>query len=159
MKAVKLISVILALATLCCMFIACEEEDIYSIELPERDFYDITVSFQIKDSTGRTVFDAVDYNYKGHEEPTILNIVSDYVVIEADATFKTDQNNKLVQIGKFKATARKGEYWAFMEGTELDVQSILASQSLQNKHFIDGNMSEYLIEDGGKFTIVLVAAE
>ncbi len=159
MKAIKLISVILILATLCCAFIACGEEDYSKIELPERDFYDMTVSFQIKDSTGRTIFDAVDYNYKGHEEPTILNIISDYIVIEEDATFKVDQNNMLVQIGKYKATARKGEYWAFMEGTELDVQSILASPSLQNKHFIDGNMSEYLIEDGGKFTIVLVAAE
>ena len=159
MKAIKIISVILVLATLCCSFIACGEDDISSIELPERDFYDITVSFQIKDSTGRTVFDAVDYNYKGHEEPTILNIVSDYVVIVEDATFKTDQNNKLTQIGKFKATARKGEYWAFMEGTEHDMQTILASPNLQSKYFIDGNMSEYLIEDGGKFTIVLVAAE
>ena len=51
MKFAKIIALILALSTLCCMFIACEEGEDVEIDLPERDFYDLTVSFQIKDST------------------------------------------------------------------------------------------------------------
>ena len=45
-----------------------------------------------------------------------------------------------------------------MEGVDHDVQSILASSKLQDRHLIDSKMSEYLIEDGGKFTVVLVPA-
>ena len=44
-----------------------------------------------------------------------------------------------------------------MMGTGHDVQAILADKSLQTKSFIDAKMSDYLIEDGGSFTIVLVA--
>jgi hypothetical protein len=45
-----------------------------------------------------------------------------------------------------------------MEGVDHDVQAILASSSLQTKYLIDKKMSEYLIEDGGAFTVVLVPA-
>ncbi|MBQ8408726.1 MAG: hypothetical protein IJY39_07660 [Clostridia bacterium] len=158
MKSVKLISVILILATLCCTFIACDQGSTDDIELPARPFYDITVSFQIKDSNGRTIIDAVDYNYKGHEDPTILNIISDYLVIVADYKCTIDKNNTLVQVGGLKASVSKGEYWAFMKGTDVDVQTILADKSLQTKNFIDAKMSDYLVEDGASFTIVLVTA-
>lgn len=156
MKSIRLISLFLVLLVLGCSLIACDTENYEDIELPERPFYDMTVSFQIKDSTGRTIFDAVNYNYRGHEDPTILNIISDYVVIEADYKFTVDKNNTLVSIGGFKANTSKGEYWAFMKGTGHDVQAILASPSLQEKNFIDGKMSDYLIKDGESFTVVLV---
>lgn len=158
MKSVKIISLFLVLTTLCCVFIGCDQGSAEDIELPARDFYDMTVSFQIKDSNGRTIIDAVDYNYKGHEEPTILNIISDYLVIVADYKCTIDKNNTLVQVGGLKASVSKGEYWAFMMGTGHDVQAILADKSLQTKNFIDSKMSEYMIEDGGTFTIVLVAS-
>ena len=67
-----------------------------------------------------------------------------------------DKNNVLQQVGGVKA--RSGDYWGFMEGVDHDVQAILANPSLQTKHLIDKKMSEYLIEDGGKFTVVLVPA-
>ena len=73
MKSVRLISLVLILTTLCCVFIGCDQGSAEDIELPARPFYDITVSFQIKDSNGRTIIDAVDYNYKGHEEPITLS--------------------------------------------------------------------------------------
>ena len=157
MKAIRLISVIMILAALCATFISCDNGDAADIELPARPFYDMTVSFQIKDSKGRTIIDAVNYNYKGHEDPTILNIISDYLVIEAEYKCTIDKNNTLVQVGGLKASVSKGEYWAFMMGTGHDVQAILADPSLQTKSFVDAKMSDYLIEDGGSFTIVLVA--
>ena len=158
MKAIKLISVLLILTTLCCTFIACDQGSIDDIELPERPFYDMTVSFQIKNASGKTIIDAVDYNYKGHEDPTILNIISDYLVIVADYKCTMDKNNTLVQVGGLKASVSKGEYWAFMLGTNLDVQEILADKSLRSKNLIDAKMSDYLVEDGASFTIVLVTA-
>ena len=153
MKSIRILSLILILATLGCLFISCSKNG-EEIQLPERDFYDMTVSFQIKNSSGRTIVSAENYNYKGHEEPTILNIISDYLYIVEEYKFTIDKNNTLVQVGNTKA--KSGEYWAFMDGIDHDVQAILANSSLQNKHFIDEKMSEYLIEDGGQFTVVLV---
>jgi hypothetical protein len=138
------------------MFISCNQGTEEEVPLPERDFYDMTVSFQIKNSSGKTIVEAVNYNYKGHEEPTILNIISDYLYIVAEYRCTINKNNVLQQVGGVKA--RSGDYWGFMEGVDHDVQAILANPSLQTKYLIDKKMSEYLIEDGGAFTVVLVPA-
>lgn len=153
MKSIRLISALLVIAMLCCSFIACDDDSATDIELPERPFYDMTVSFQIMNSKGKILIDAVDYNYKGHEDPTILNIISDYLVIEAEYKCTVDKNNTLVQVGGVKASTSKGEYWAFKEGTGYDAQALLLDPK---KNFLDAKMSDYLIEDGGSFTIVLV---
>lgn len=153
MRSIRIVSVILILAALCCSFISCGIGD-EDIVLPTRDFYDMTVSFQIMDGNGRKLFDAKDYNYKGHEEPTILNIISDYLTIVEESRCTIDKNNTLQQIGGVKA--KSGQYWAFMEGIDQDVQAILQNSGLQSKHLIDQKMSEYMISDGGEFTIVLV---
>ena len=157
MKSIRLISALLIIVALCGTLIACSGDEVTEIELPARPFYDMKVSFQIKDSNGRTIIDAENYNYKGHEDPTILNIISDYLVIEAEYKCTIDKNNTLVQVGGIKASVSKGEYWAFMMGTGHDVQAILADKNLQTKSFIDAKMGDYLIEDGGSFTIVLVS--
>lgn len=150
MKTIRLVSVILVLAMLCCSFIACsttEEE----VELPERPFYDIKVSFQIKNASGKNIVEVENYNYKGHEDPTILNIVTDYLAIEANFKYTVDENNILTKIGSTKAG--KNERWSFtMEGVGLDMQTIL-------DNLVDKQMSEYLVEDGAAFTVVLVSNE
>ena len=157
MKSIRLISLFLVLLVLGCSLIACDTEDWQNVELPERPFYDMTVSFQIKDETGRNIIDAPNYNYTGHEEPTILNIITDYLDIEVEYKYSIDEKNKiLLSIGNKKADTSKGQYWAFMMGVGHDVQAILADSKQQEKYFIDGKMSEYLIEDGESFTIVLV---
>ena len=155
MKATKILSLFLILSTLCCMFVSCHQND-DNVKLPERDFYDQTVSFQIKDASGKTIVEATNYNYKGHEEPTILNIISDYLYIVVEYKCTIDKNNTLVQVGNVKA--RSGDYWGFMMGIDHDVQAILANTSLQKQYLIDKKMSEYLIEDGGQFTVVLVTS-
>ncbi len=148
MKTVRLLSVILALAMLCCSFIACDTTE-ENVELPERPFYDMTVSFQIKNASGKTIVDAEKYNYKGHEDPTILNIVTDYLAIEANFKYTVDENNILTKIGSTKAG--KNEHWSFtMKGVGLDMQTVL-------DNLVDKQMSEYLVEDGAEFTIVLVS--
>jgi hypothetical protein len=65
MKAIKFLALILALATLSCMVIGCSSEEEENMDLPERDFYELTVSFQIKDADGKIIVEAKDYNYKG----------------------------------------------------------------------------------------------
>ena len=156
MKSIRLISLFLVLLVLGCTLIACDTDNWQDIELPEREFHNITVSFQIKDETGRNIIDAPNYNYTGHEEPTILNIITDYLAIEVDYKYTVDKNNILVSIGNKKADTSKGQYWAFMNGVGHDVQAILADSKQQDKYFIDGKMSEYLVEDGDSFTVVLV---
>ena len=156
MKLIRIVSFIMIIALLSCTFISCSNGADDEVPLPERDFYDMTVSFQIKNSSGKTIVEAVDYNYKGHEAPTILNIISDYLYIVAEYRCTIDKNNVLQQVGGTKA--RSGDYWGFMEGVDHDVQAILANSSLQTKYLIDKKMSEYLIEDGGSFTVVLVPA-
>ena len=156
MKSIRIISLIIALVMICSVMISCESGEVEVI-LPERPFYDMTVSFQIKDGSGKTIFEAENYNYKGHEDPTILNIISDYIKIVEEGRCTIDKNNTLQQVGGTKA--KSGEYWAFMEGVNLDVQAILTNPSLQKKHFIeDTRMADYIVEDGGAFTIVLVKA-
>ena len=156
MKTIRIVAVVLACVLLSCAFISCDDVDLESIVMPDQDFYDMTVSFQIFDGKGELIADAVDYNYKGHEDPTILNIISDYLVIVADYKCTIDKNNTLVAVGGTKASVSKGEYWAFMLGTGHDVQAILADKDLQKKNFVDQSMSGYLVEDGAKFTVVLV---
>ena len=160
MKAIKIIAVALVFALMGCIFISCDDVNLEDIVLPERDFYDMTVSFQIADSEGVLLYDVVDYNYKGHEEPTILNIVSDYLYIEADEKCIIDNGTTLVQIGvkpTAKANINKGDYWAFAMGIGHNLTKILADQNLQNKTFVnDQRMCDYVVEDGSSFTIVLV---
>lgn len=158
MKSIRLISLVLVLIVIGCSLIACDTDDT-DMELPERAYYDMTFSFQIKDETGRNIVDAVNYNYRGHEDPTILNVITDYLAIEADYGYTIDNNNILVSVGKAKANAKNGDYWAFMKGTGHDVQAILADANLQKKNFIDGKMSEYTLKDGDSFTVVLVKAK
>ena len=159
MKTIRIIAVALACVILSCAFISCDEVDLESIIMPEQDFYDMTVSFQIFDGKGNLVADAVDYNYKGHETPTILNIISDYLAIEID-TKCVITDNTLVQIGSGsdgKANIEKGDYWAFANGIGYDIEKILADSKLQDKTFVnDQKMSDYIVEDGGSFTVVLV---
>ena len=157
MKFVRVISVILVMTALCCSFISCNNGSDAEAELPERPFYDMTVSFQIKNSQGKTIVEAVDYNYKGHEDPTILNIITDYLYIVEEFRYTIDKNNVLQQVGGEKA--KDGQYWGFMDGIDHDVQAILANDKLQKNYLIDKKMSEYLIKDGGKFTVVLVPAQ
>ena len=155
MKAIRILALILALATLSCFFVACSNDDNdENATFPEREIYEITVSFQIKNSDGRLLVEAKDYNYKGHEEPTILNIISDYLYIEAD--YKCNiENGTLIQVGNVKARTNRGEYWAFAKGIDHDTNDLNNSQI-----FVDGRMSEFNCETENckEFTIVFVSS-
>ncbi len=159
MKIFRILAVVLVCVMLSCSFIACDETDLSQIVLPERDFYDMTVSFQIANDEGEIIVDAKDYNYKGHETPTILNILSDYLAIEVDMKCVI-QDNTLVQVGtaaSCKASINKGDYWAFANGIGHNIVALIGDDKLQNKTFVnDQRMSDYIVEDGGSFTIVLI---
>ena len=94
------------------------------------------------------LFDVVDYEYKSHKKPTILNIVCDYLAIHTDYSYKVDKNNQLAKIGKFPDNkTQKGMYWAFAKGINNDTFK-----------FVDAKMSEYdVIEnDCYEFTLKLI---
>lgn len=156
MKLTKLLSVLLIVAMLACTFAACDStsmSDDDAPDLPEREFYDITVSFQIKSASGETQINAENYNYKGHAEPTVLNIVDTYLAVVAEYTCKIDESGTLVQIGGMKANRKNGEYWGFVVG-KINLTKAEVLNNLAN-----GRMDSTLIEDGGKFTVMLVAEE
>ena len=116
MKILKLVSLVLLLSMITCVFFSCDGSGSGDIDIaiPERDMYTVTVSFQIKDSTGKTQVEAVDYTYKGHAEPTILNVIQAYLSVEADWVCKIDKENSITQIGGMKADKKNGDYWGFV---------------------------------------------
>lgn len=165
---IRIIAVVFAISALSCLFVACDNADKDSdIDLPERELYEVTVSFQIKDSTGKTVIEAIDYTYKGHTEPTILTVVDNYLSVVADWTCKIDKNNTITQIGGMKAG--KGDYWGFATNVIVDEDdktvslkessAINLSMEQINKYKSDGKMSETPVIDGAEFTIILFVSE
>ncbi len=171
MKLMKIFSLILALCLLTCTFISCDDGGDGDIDynLPERDFYSINVTFQIKDSTGRTVIDVPSYNYKSHAEPTILNVLDTYLAVVEDWTCKIDKTNTITQIGGMKANKNNGDYWGFVtnavtdskngEVTLKDMSAINLTIEQINKYKSDGKMSAALLTDGAEFTVMLFISE
>lgn len=162
MRKIRFISVLLALMMLCCSFISCDQGQTEEVTLAEREFYDITVSFQIKDVTGQTKINAKDYNYKSHAKPTIINIVDTYLSVVENWTCKVDKTNTLTQVGGMKANAKNGEFWGFvMPKTDANgnvtMSGINLSMEQIKNNLNSGKMSETIIEDGGEFTIILIA--
>ena len=116
MKILKILSFVLVLSMITCVFFSCDAGNAgdADVAIPERDLYTVTVSFQIKDSTGKTVIEAIDYTYKGHAEPTILNVLDTYLAVEEDWVCKIDKNNTITQIGGMKANKNNGDYWGYV---------------------------------------------
>lgn len=116
MKILKLVSLVLVLSMITCVFFSCDggDSDGVDIAIPERDMYTVKVSFQVKDASGKTQVEAVDYTYRGHAEPTILNVLEAYLSVEADWVCKVDKDNSITQIGGMKADKKNGDYWGFV---------------------------------------------
>lgn len=171
MRIVKILSLALVICLLSCTFIACDEggNNGSDYQLPEREFYDIHVSFQIKDSTGKTVIEAQNYNYKSHAEPTILNVVDTYLSVVEDWTCKIDKTNTITQIGGMKANKNNGDYWGFVTNavtnsstgdvTLSDMSALNLSVEQINKYKSDGKMSATLLTEGAEFTVMLFVSE
>ncbi len=170
MKLIKTLSIVLAFLMLSCTFVSCDSGNGGAdYELPERPFYDITVSFQIKDSTGKTVIDAPDYNYKSHAEPTILNVLDLYLDVVMEWTCKIDKTYTITQIGGMKANKNNGDYWGFVtnavvnessgEVTLKEMSAVNLSMEQINKNKSDGKMSATKLIDGAEFTVILFLGE
>lgn len=164
MKTVRIITLVLALAMMCCMFVSCNNEDAGDVVLPEREFYEVKASFQIKSADGKTQIEANDYIYKGHAEPTMLNVINSYLTIVEEWTCKIDKTNTLVQIGGMKASKKDGEYWGFVmckRDDEGNIKSGALNLSLEyiKKNLSDGKMADTMIQNGDEFTIILITGE
>ena len=134
MKIIKLLSFILVLSMLSCMFFACDSGSGASdLSVPERHLYEVTVSFQIKDPTGKTQIEAIDYTYRGHAEPTILNVLDTYLSVEAGWVCKIDKTNTITQIGGMKANKNNGDYWGFVSNVSGQLTDELKSKRAGNE--------------------------
>ncbi len=129
MKILKLLSFILVLSMMTSMFFACDTGDAEDdIDIPERELHTVTVAFQIKDQTGKTVIDVPEYTYKGHAEPTILNVLDTYLSVVADWTCKIDKYNTITQIGGMKANKNNADYWGFVTNVTGELTEELTSK-------------------------------
>lgn len=167
MKAFKIISFVLAMAMLCCIFVGCDQGEEGDINLPERDFYEVTVSFQVKSADGQTVeeLDVKDYTYKGHAEPTMLTVLKSYLTVVLDGwTCKIDKTDTLVQIGGMKASKKDGEYWGFVmckRDSEGNIKTGALNLNMEyiKKNLSDGKMADTILQNGDEFTIILITGE
>ncbi len=163
MKTMKIISILLVLCALCCSFIACEDTgDAGNTALPERDFYEVTVSFQIKSADGKTQIEALDYKYKGHAEPTILTVVKSYLTVVAEWTCKVDKSNTITQIGGMKT--RTGDYFGFVKckrdaSGNITMSALNMSLEQVKKNLNEGNMNDTVLSDGDEFTVILIQSQ
>ncbi len=129
MKILKLLSLVLLLSMITCVFFSCDADNSDAdIDIPERDIYTVKVSFQIKDPTGKTVIEAIDYTYKGHAEPTILNVLDTYLAVEADWVCKIDKTNTITQIGGMKANKNNGDVWGYVSNVSGQLTDELKSK-------------------------------
>ena len=180
MKFVKGFSLVLALLFVCSAFFACDSSSKENnANLPEREFYEVTVSFQIKDSSGKTIIDAKDYVYKGHPEPTILNVLDSYLAVVKNwvCKIKVDEERgtkQITQIGGMKVDAKNGEYWGIVTNV-VNKQNEDGTQSATVKEGVsalnlsledinklmneDTSMDKVLLTDGAEFTVIQVVSE
>ncbi len=188
MKTVRIISLILVLATLCCAFIACDSGEEGDIDLPEREFYNVKVSFQIKSADGKTQLEATDYIYKGHAEPTILNVIDSYVSVATKdwyCTITTDKDTNrrtLTRIGGMKANINEGTYWGFVTNTTGEIPNAVSKDGVTMEEIkenislredmsainlsldqiksneSEGSMDDTYLVDGAQFTVILLSS-
>lgn len=181
MKFVNGFSLLLALLFVCSVFFACDSSSKgdENVDLPEREFYEVTVSFQIKDSSGKTIIDAKDYVYKGHPEPTILNVLDTYLAVVRNwvCKIKVDEERgtkQITQIGGMKVDAKNGEYWGIVtnvinkenaDGTlsatvKEGVSALnLSLEDINKQMNEDDSMDKVLLTDGAEFTVIQVVSE
>ena len=135
MKILRLLSLVLVLSMITCVLFSCDSGSSGDVDIaiPERDIYTVTVSFQIKDSTGKTQVEAIDYTYKGHAEPTILNILDTYLSVEADWVCKIDKTNTITQIGGMKANKNNGDYWGYVSNVSGNLTEELKAKRSGNE--------------------------
>ncbi len=135
MKILRLLSLVLVLSMITCVLFSCDSGSSGDVDIaiPERDIYTVTVSFQIKDSTGKTQVEAIDYTYKGHAEPTILNILDTYLSVEADWVCKIDKTNTITQIGGMKANKNNGDYWGYVSNVSGNLTDELKAKRSGNE--------------------------
>ena len=162
MKIIKILSLVLSILLLGSMFIGCEKETTAATELPKDDYYNswdentVTVSFRIqfedsvKDDKGnpitvtKVLMEAVDYEYKSHKAPTILNIITNYMAVEEGFNYKVD-NGILKKIGKYPNNkSQKGMYWAFAAGIG-DEMGQKIDESMNTYNVIENNCLEFTV--------------
>ena len=179
MKFIKIVAMVLLVAMLGCSLIACvpddKDKDTPKAEkdttpppsgTPSEGITEITVSFEIKDSSGTNVYRALDYEYKGFE-PTVLGVLKYYFEVEIDeyiATYEEEEfSDMLWIIGDYEA--KPGQYWTALKGTsfvDANGNSITVKNMLKPEnedvlqYYMIPSMSEHKLVDGESFTVVLI---
>lgn len=176
MKFIKTVAVALILAMLSCLFIACSDNnkdpDGTKVEndttpAPKGDvsegLVEITVSFEIKDNTGKNIYRAVDYKYKGFD-PSILGVLRYYIEVKQNDYFSTYEDDPTIIEYIGNVGAEKGQYWAALKGNEfkkngsaITVKELIkpGNEEILKTYLID-SVSQHILQDGECFTIVLV---
>lgn len=178
MKFVKTIAMALIVAMLACCFIACSDNDKdkdNDSNKVEKDttpaptgnvsegLVEITVSFEIKDNTGKNIYREIDYKYKGFDS-SILGVLRYYMEVKQNKFFSTYKDDPTIIEYIGNLGAKKGQYWAALRGNEFEkdgdsitVKNLIKpeNEALLKTYLID-SVSQHILQDGEFFTIVLV---
>ena len=143
MKFAKILSLVMAMLLLVCVFVACDKNgdenpaDDSGTDAPSTDVT-VTVSMKVKDVKGEVVYDIEAYKYTG-APITAAGIIEDYFYMEVETeSVEIDEVGNLVTIGSVES----GEI------TEDDkTKTVYWWYSVNGK---DGTaaMYEYIVQDG-----------
>lgn len=150
MKFTKILSLVMAILLLVCVFVACEKTgdenpaDDSGTEAPSTDVT-VTVSMKVKDIKGDVVYDIESYKYTG-DPITAAGIIEDYFYMEMETeSVEIDEVGNIITIGSVesgeitKDDQTKTVYWWY---------------SVNGK---DGStaMYEYIVQDGDAIVFYL----
>lgn len=140
MKAMKLLSLLMAVLMVSCVMVGCgggNAEETTTANLAPA--YSVTVSIKVVDMEGNTVIDAANYNYQsGTTAPTPFAVVDDYCYMNYDngeGMVKVDDGGRLVSIDKVAAVDGTS-YWSItvngkdIASTEFKTQELASGDTL-----------------------------
>lgn len=175
MKFVKIISVLLMIAMLGCMFVACDDEEIQETETeepaPTGDSLVekvITISFRVYDSSAKRVYTVEDFKYKviSGTEPTITSVLDWYFKVEIDDGFSVDDMEMIKRVGDY--SLEDGQMWTALDtgdlvddnGNEIQPKELYinvtdAGRKFVSEHTIE-SASKHVLEDGDSFSLFIV---
>lgn len=137
MKAIKLLSLLMALVMACCVMVGCGNkagaED--TTTAPAAPTYSATVTITVTDMDGNAVIDAVSHAYtSGTVAPTPYAIVDDYHYMTMDngeGKVKVDDGGRLVAIDKLEAVDGSSYWRITVNGKDIAPEEF-SSQALNN---------------------------
>ena len=175
MKFVKIIAMLLLIAMLGCLFVACDNGDVEETETeepaPTGDSLVekvITVSFRVFDSSAKRVYTVEDFKYKviSGVEPTASAVLEWYFKVENGDGYSTDEFGMIKRIGDYMID--DGQMWTVLDtvdfvddnGNEIQPKELFVYPTDAGTKFVSAHtvesVSKRVLQDGDSFSVMIV---